>query len=169
MRLVDSPPLPFDIGGLFVMIPTFYVVGGPAALLTRKSQRLGDLAADTVVIRIPRVGQPNLDQLGADKYNSLRAHPHLCARLRQRVSPTEASTALQAIIRRDEFDAIDRVQLFSDLAEHFKSKVEFPGEAIEGIADEQYVRNVVDVIYRTDVPGKKPPIYREESAKAAAS
>jgi uncharacterized RDD family membrane protein YckC len=155
MRIIDSPPLPFDIGGMFVMIPTFYIVGGMATLLTKKSQRLGDLAANTVVIRIPRVGEPNLDQLGADKYNSLRGYPHLCARLRQRVSPTEASTALQAIIRRDEFEAVARVQLFSDLAEHFKSKVEFPNEAIEGIADEQYVRNVVDVIYRADPTGKR--------------
>ena len=169
MRLIDSPPLPFDIGGLFIMIPTFYVVGGPATLLTRKSQRLGDLAANTVVIRIPRVGEPNLDQLGADKYNSLRAYPHLCARLRQRVSPTEASTGLQAIIRRDEFDAIARVRLFNDLAEHFKSKVEFPSEAIEGIADEQYVRNVVDVIYRADVPSKRAIPPRQEPAKTFAS
>ncbi len=162
VRIVDSPPLPFDFGGSFGMIPTFYVVGGLAALLTKKSQRLGDLAANTVVIRIPRVREPNLDQLGADKYNSLRAHPHLCARLRQRVSPAEASTALQAIIRRDEIDPIARVQLFSELAAHFKSKVEFPPETIEGIADEQYVRNVVDVIYRTEAKrqhtGGLPPV-----------
>ncbi len=168
VRIIDSPPLPFDFNGVFVMVPTFYVVGGLVALFTKKSQRLGDLAANTVVIRIPRVREPNFDQLGADKYNSLRAHPHLCARLRQRVSPTEASMALQAIIRRDEFDPVARVQLFSDLGAHFKSKVEFPPEALEGIADEQHVRNVVDVIYRTEAkraPGV-PPVFgsRQDAA-----
>jgi len=132
------------------LLPGMYVVGGLATFLTRRAQRLGDLAANTVVIRIPKIVEPNLEQLGADKYNSLRGYPHLCARLRQRVSPAEASTALQAIIRRDEFDAAARVQLFEDLAEHFKSKVEFPAEAIEGIADEQFVRNVADVLYRTE-------------------
>ena len=132
------------------LLPAMYVVGGLASLLSRKAQRLGDLAANTVVIRIPRITEPNLEQLGADKYNSLRAHPHLCARLRQRVAPAEASTALQAITRRDEFEAAARVQLFEDLAEHFKSKVAFPAEAIEGIADEQFVRNVADVLYRTE-------------------
>jgi hypothetical protein len=45
--------------------------------------------------------------------------------------------------------------LFADLAEHFKCKVEFPPDAIEGIADEQYVRNVVDVLYRTEMKGKR--------------
>jgi uncharacterized RDD family membrane protein YckC len=146
LRFVDSPPFPFAIGDLSLMLPTFYIIGGPIAFFTRKAQRLGDLAANTVVIRIPRIVEPNLDQLGADKYNSLRACPHLCARLRQRVSPAEASVALQAIIRRDEFDPVARVQLFGELAEHFKSKVEFPVDAV----DEQYVRNVVDVLYRAD-------------------
>ena len=147
------------------LLPGMYVVGGVAALLSRKAQRLGDLAANTVVIRIPKIVEPNLEQLGADKYNSLRAHPHLCARLRQRVSPAEASTSLQAIVRRDEFDAAARVQLFEDLAEHFKRKVEFPAEAIEGIADEQFVRNVADVLYRTEAKRQRAaPVKDSQSA-----
>ena len=150
LRVIDSPVFPLDIGGMTVPLPTFYLIGGPISVLTRKAQRLGDLAANTVVVRIPRIIEPNLEQLGADKFNSLRAHPHLCARLRQRVSPAEAGTALQAIIRRDEFEAVARVQLFGELADHFKSKVEFPSEAVDGIADEQFVRNVADVLYRTD-------------------
>ena len=158
LRVVDAQGLRLQFSQVAIrnllrivdLLPGMYVVGGLATFFTRKAQRLGDLAANTVVIRLPQIFQPNLEQLGADKYNSLRAHPHLCARLRQRVTPAEASTALQAIIRRDEFDAVARVQLFVDLAEHFKNKVEFPAEAVEGIADEQYVRNVVDVLYRTD-------------------
>ncbi len=158
LRVVDAHGLRLQFSQVAIrnllrvidLLPAMYLVGGMATLLSRKAQRLGDLAANTVVIRIPKILEPNLDQLGADKYNSLRAHPHLCARLRQRVSPTEASTALQAIIRRDEFEPIARVQLFGELAAHFKNKVEFPADAVEGIADEQYVRNVVDVLYRAE-------------------
>jgi hypothetical protein len=120
-----------------------------AALLSPKAQRLGDLAANTVVIRLPRFSHPDLDKLLPDKFNSLRQHPHLAARLRQRVTPAEAGIALQAIVRREEFEPGARVQLFADLARHLKAKVEFPSEATEGIADEQYVRNVVDILYRT--------------------
>lgn len=158
LRVVDAEGMRLQFSQIAIrnllrivdLLPGLYLVGGVATMLTRKAQRLGDIAANTVVIRIPKINEPNLEQLGADKYNSLRAHPHLCARLRQRVSPMEASTALQAILRRDEFEAVARVQLFSDLADHFKRKVGFPTEAIEGIADEQYVRNVVDVLYRMD-------------------
>ncbi|MGD0252858.1 MAG: RDD family protein [Verrucomicrobiota bacterium] len=142
-------------------LPAFYFVGGVACWLNSKCQRLGDLAANTVVIRSPRVAEPDLDQLLAGKYNSLRQYPHLAARLRQRVSAAEADVALQALLRREEFDPVARVELFGDLAAHFRTKVEFPAEATDGVADEQYLRNVVDVLYRTR--GEK----RTEKAAAA--
>lgn len=137
-------------------LPAFYFVGGLTCWLNSKCQRLGDIAANTVVIRSPRVAQPDLDQLLASKYNSLRQYPHLAARLRQRVSPAEADVALQALLRREGFEPTARVKLFADLAAHFRTKVEFPAEATDGIADEQYLRNVVDVLYRTaSVQGSK--------------
>lgn len=135
-------------------LPAFYFVGGLTCWLNSKCQRLGDIAANTIVIRSPRVSEPDLDQLLAGKFNSLRQFPHLVARLRQNVSPAEADLALQALMRREEFDPVARVELFGDLAAHFLAKVEFPPEAMDGVADEQYLRNVVDVIYRarTETP-----------------
>ncbi|HEU5123030.1 MAG TPA: RDD family protein [Verrucomicrobiae bacterium] len=130
------------------MLPAFYFVGGAACWLSRKCQRLGDVAANTIVIRMPLIAEPDLDQLLTGKFNSLRQHPHLAARLRQRISPGEAAAALQSLIRRDEFEPVARVELFEQLAAHFRAKVEFPAEALDGVADEQYIRNVVDVIYR---------------------
>jgi len=134
------------------MLPVLYLVGGVASLVSRKAQRLGDLAANTVVIRQPKTKEPDLDQLLAGKYNSLRGLPHLEARLRQRVAPSEATLALQAVLRREEFEPAARVALFEEIARHFRLKVEFPPEATEGIPDEQYVRNVVDVLFRPDRP-----------------
>jgi uncharacterized RDD family membrane protein YckC len=130
-------------------LPAFYFVGGLTCWLNSKCQRLGDIAANTVVIRSPRLSEPDLDQLLAGKFNSLRQFPHLAARLRQNIAPIEADIALQSLLRRDEFDPVARVELFGELAAHFRSKVEFPAEASDGVADEQYLRNVVDVIYRT--------------------
>ena len=178
LRVVDAHGLRLQFSQVAIrnllrivdLLPGLYVVGGAATLLTRKAQRLGDVAANTVVIRIPRIVEPNLETLQSDKYNSLRAHPHLCARLRQRVTPAEAATALQAIVRRDEMEAAARVQLFGELAAHFKTKVDFPAEAMGGIADEQYVRNVVDVLYRTETKraaGLKPAEARPTTGELA--
>ncbi len=130
-------------------LPVFYMVGGLSCLISRHARRLGDIAANTIVVRHPKVSEPDLDQLLEEiKFNSFREYPHLEARLRQRVSPDEAGLALRALMRRDELDPLARVELFRELAEHFKEIVAFPLEAVEGISDEQYIRNVVEALFR---------------------
>jgi uncharacterized RDD family membrane protein YckC len=129
-------------------LPLAYLVGGTACLVTRHCQRLGDLVAGTIVTRRLTHSEPDWDQLGGGKFNSLRDYPHLGARLRQRVTPAEAGLALQALLRREEMLPQARIELFEELAAHFKALVAFPVEAVEGIAAEQYVRNVVDLIFR---------------------
>jgi uncharacterized RDD family membrane protein YckC len=156
LRVVDAEGLKLQPAQIIVRnllravdsLPAFYILGGAATVLTKRSQRLGDLAANTIVIREPRLALPDVDQLLSGKFNSLRQHPHLEARLRQLVSAAEATLALQALVRRDELEPAARVEVFGQLANHIRSLVEFPPEAIEGIADEQYVRNVVDILFR---------------------
>lgn len=133
-------------------LPALYLLGGIVCLSNRLAQRLGDIAANTVVIRIPTFTPPDFEQLLEGKYNSLRDYPHLAARLRQQTSPQEANLALQAILRRDQLTPAARLQLFERLATHFRSLVDFPPEALEGLSDEQYVRNVFDVLFR--LPGR---------------
>jgi len=160
LRVVDAQGLKLHFSQVAVrnllravdMLPGPYLVGGVACVLSRRAQRLGDFAANTVVIRHPTLAHPDLDQLLAGKYNSLRAYPHLEARLRQQVSPAEAALALQAIVRRDALEPQARVELFAQIAGYFQTKVRFPPEAVDGLTDEQYVRNAVDVIYRPRTP-----------------
>jgi len=134
-------------------LPAFYMVGGLSCLITRRAQRLGDFAANTIVVWNPRVSEPDFDQILPDKYNSFRDYPHLEARLRQRTSPQQAGVALQALLRRDELDPQARIELFKIISSLFKKVVAFPQEATDGISDEQYIRNVVDALYRSQSPG----------------
>lgn len=157
MRLQPSQVVVRNLLRAVDFLPAFYVVGGLACLLNRHTQRLGDIAANTVVIRIPRLETPDVEQLMAGKFNSLRQYPHLEARLRQRVAPAEADLALRALMRRDDFEPAERVQLFRELAAHFRQRVVFPTEAGEGITDEQYVRNVVDSLYRRRIGAEPKP------------
>lgn len=129
-------------------LPLLYLVGGIACLVTRHVQRLGDLAANTVVIRITRQALPDVQQVAPGRFNSLRVHPHLAARLRQRVSPGEAMAALQALLRRDRLEPTARVRLYADFADHFRALVPYPPEVTEGLTDEAYLRAVVDVLFR---------------------
>lgn len=145
LRFVDSLPLA-------------YFVGGVSCWLTRCNQRLGDIAANTIVVHIPRLSDPDVDQLLPDKFNSLRAYPHLAARLRQLVDPDEAALALQALLRCDDFEPRERAALFAELAGCFRAKVRFPDEALDGISDERHVRNVVDVVFRTRTGSRVPEL-----------
>ncbi len=134
-------------------LPLVYLLGGCACLISRYAQRLGDLAANTVVIKEMPAVQPDLALLLEDnRYNSLRAYPHLVARLRQRVSPAEAGLALQALLRRKELAPEARVSLFHDIEILLKAKIVFPHDATQGVSAEQYVRNVVDVLFRSQRP-----------------
>ncbi len=91
--------------------------------------------------------EPDFTQLPSENFNSLRQYPHLVARLPQRVSPQETGIALRALLRRDSIDPGARVELFERLAAHFHAVVEFPGKATEGIAAEEYLRNMGGVLF----------------------
>ena len=156
LRVMDVQALRLEFGQVVVrnllrfvdILPGLYLLGGTACVLSRRFQRLGDLAANTIVVRAPKVAQPNLEQLLGGKFNSLLEYRHLAARLRQRTSPQAAAVALEALIRRDELEPQARLRVFAALSEHFRRAVEFPPEAVEQLSDEQYVRNVVEILYR---------------------
>ena len=149
LRLQPSQVILRNLLRVVDALPILYAVGGIAMLTTRQQQRLGDLAAGTVVVRIPKVQEPDIDQLVAGRFNSFRAYPHLAARLRQRVSAADASLVVQALMRREEFDPAERVRLFGELAAYFRQLLTFPEEATSGLADEQYLRNVIDLLFRS--------------------
>ena len=118
----------------------------PAGSLSRQHPR-----------RPPAPGWPNPTSSNprAGRFNSLRLHPHLEARLRQDPESAGASLALQALLRRDDFDPSARLELFADLARHFRAKVTFRAETTDGISDEQYVRNVVDILFRSRAENRR--------------
>ncbi|MBZ5626867.1 MAG: RDD family protein [Acidobacteriia bacterium] len=127
-------------------MPLFYLVGGIASLVSRYGQRLGDLAANTVVAHERNRREPDLEQIAPARYNSLLAPPQLAARLRSLASPEAVGIAIRAIAQRDGYQPSARVDLFRELAGYFRSLAQFPEEAVEGLTDEQYVRSALRVI-----------------------
>lgn len=128
-------------------LPFAYLVGGVAAFFNHHAQRLGDLAAGTVVIRTKQVGAES-QEVDNGKFNSFRAHPAMEARLRQRTTPEEAALLARMLARRDSLDPSARVDLYAELARRFRAKVRFPEELTRGLTDEQYLRNSADSLTR---------------------
>jgi uncharacterized RDD family membrane protein YckC len=134
LRFVDSLPL-------------LYLIGGATAMLNARYQRLGDMAANTVVAREPVWEEPDIEELAPAKYNSLAAYPNLAARLRSRVEPEAVGLALTALGQSTGFEASARLKVFRELAQYFRGLVAFPEEALDGLTDEQYVRSVLRVVF----------------------
>ncbi len=130
-------------------LPGLYLVGGIACLISARAQRLGDLAANTIVVWTPPIRKPALENILAGKYNSLRDYPHLIARLRQHTTPAATDIALRALFRKDILEPSARLELFQEIAAYFKSVVQFPPETTNGLSDERYVRNVIDLLLQT--------------------
>ncbi len=155
LRVMDERGLPLRFSQIVIrnllraidVLPVAYLVGGVAALMGRKSQRLGDFAAATIVVHEAPPVRVDLGGIVLAKYNSLRGQQHVAARLRAQISPALAYAALQALWRREELEDAARVTLFAELARHFRSLTTLPAEVDEGISDEQFVRNVVEVVF----------------------
>jgi len=130
-------------------LPAFYLAGGLFGLVSERYQRLGDLAAQTIVVRQIQSGEPDLSKILPDKYNSFREHPLVVARLRSRISPDQSALVLRVLLRRDSLDADARNDIYEQLVSELKKVAEFPQEAVDGISDERYLRNLVDVLYRS--------------------
>jgi uncharacterized RDD family membrane protein YckC len=156
LRVVDASGLKLQLSQIIIrnllrpvdLLPVCYLLGGTVLFFSRAGQRLGDLAANTVVISIPETRLVDMQQMQESKYNSFREYPHLEARLRQRVNPAEAAMALDAVLRRDEIVPEARIRIFQQIAAHLRTLVPFEEKIDEIITDEQFVRNAIASIYR---------------------
>jgi uncharacterized RDD family membrane protein YckC len=157
LRVMDARGLKLHVSQIVIRnvlrvvdtLPALYMVGGIACAVNRYSQRLGDIAANTVVVRRQPLAIPDATALLGERYNSLFNYPSLAARLRHRVKPELVEIALEALSRRDTLDPAARVRVFDELAARFRALAQFPEEATLQITSEQYVRNSIDVILKS--------------------
>jgi uncharacterized RDD family membrane protein YckC len=135
-------------------LPLFYLVGGAVMIANKRMQRLGDLAAGTIVVRTREGALPQLPPAGGPRTNSMKAYRTLAARLRQKADPAASRIALEALKRRDALDPPARLKVFAEMAAGFRAQVEFPEEATRHLTDEQYLWNVVEILF--EGAGHKP-------------
>jgi uncharacterized RDD family membrane protein YckC len=156
LRVMDARGLKLHVSQIVIRnvlravdtLPLLYMVGGIACAVNRYSQRLGDIAANTVVVRRRPIAIPDAGVILSGRFNSMLAYPHLTARLRHRARPAAVEIALDALHRRDTLDADARLQVFDALAAHFRGLVEFPDDATQQLTAEQYVRNCIEIILK---------------------
>ena len=95
LRVMDARGLRLDLRQVVIRnllravdgLPALYLVGGTACFFTARAQRLGDLAADTVVVRAERPAAPDL---GANRRRQVQ-HAAGSSRPGRAVAPARAA------------------------------------------------------------------------------
>ncbi len=157
LRVIDARGLPVSLYQSLVrnitrvldFAPLFYGIAAIATLSSPTRRRLGDIIADTLVIRDT---QPlaYTGQLAAERrHNSLRT-PRVQRLIRHRISLEEREFLLTVCIRADRMTAAARYDLMEEVAAVYREKLDLEEEQISG---ENLVRDLTAVLFAQQ-PGK---------------
>lgn len=153
LRVVDARGLPVSLHQSLVrnivrvvdFLPLFYGFGALTALNTKTRSRLGDVIADTLVIR---EAQPLAwsNRLAAQRrYNTLRT-PRMMRLARQRITLEERELLLTLCLRAERLLPDARYDLFEEVAAVYRRKLGLEEEAMSG---ENLVRDLTAVLFET--------------------
>jgi uncharacterized RDD family membrane protein YckC len=151
LRVIDARGLPVSLYQSLVrnitraldFAPAFYGIGGLATMLTTSRRRLGDIIADTLVIRD---AQPLTYQgkLAAERrHNTLRT-PRVLRLVRHKVTLEEREFLLTLCLRADRMSPAARYDLMEDVAAVYRAELGLEADSISG---ENFVRDLTAVLF----------------------
>ncbi len=103
VRMVDS-------------FPMFYLVGAAASLFHREGLRLGDVAAGTVVVKVPSSLAPAANLAPADRVEAMERDFAVAERVRRRLKTPERDLLGALALRRDRMEETARHAIFEAAA-----------------------------------------------------
>lgn len=157
LRVVDARGLPVSLYQSLVrnivrvldFSPAFYGIGGIAALTTSSRRRLGDVVADTLVIRDAQPLAYQGQLASPRRHNSLRT-PRVLRLLRHRVSLEEREFLLTLCMRADRMTPEARYDLMEEVADVYRERLGLEAESISG---ENFVRDLTAVLFQSRSEG----------------
>ena len=126
-------------------LPVAYGVGMIVAFFDPYRRRLGDIAADTIVVRDGRATLPAFSASIRARANSFQSDPVIRQRILARVNRDERDLVWDLMLGRDELDPTVRDELFAQAAEHFRNRYSLR-EDLDYLSDEQTVLNIALVL-----------------------
>jgi hypothetical protein len=125
------------------LLPLVYGVGFVVAACNRDHRRLGDLAANTLVVHVERRAKPirALQEVASDEDTARNVL------FRQRLSQfdrRQKQALLDLCLRRDQLRVEDRARLFREVAEFFKTRLELAPAQYQ--SEEKFILEVAGVL-----------------------
>lgn len=125
------------------LLPAFFGTGALSVLTHPLGQRLGDVAAGTIVVVERRSSFPTELVAPAERYNSFLADPAVTYAAR-RVTAPERDAMVALALRRETLSLELRHKLFADLARHLETRIGLHKPAF--FSDEKYVLHVASAV-----------------------
>lgn len=161
LRVVDGRGLPLTVAQSFVRnvvrvldsAPAFYGVGALSSLLDGNGRRLGDIAADTLVVAEGRAEELPAATPLSPEFNSLRT-PRVLRMLRRRLTLQERELLAALVRRAPELDETARFDLMEEAGAWFRRRLELGELPLSG---EQVVRGLTAAL--------APPLTRKKRGR----
>ena len=163
LRVVDARGLPVSLYQSLVrnivrvldFAPAFYGIGAIVTLATPTRRRLGDLVADTIVIRDARV-LAYRGQLAAERRQNALRTPRVLRLIRHRISLDDREFLLTLCLRANRMSPTARYDLMEEVANVYREKLGIEEEQMSG---ENLVRDLTAVLFQPErgAAGFNPP------------
>lgn len=151
VRVVDGRGLPLSLEQSFVRnvvrvldaLPIGYALGAIVCQLDPHRRRLGDIAADTLVVREGHGQVYERRSTGSRAFNSLRT-PRLLRLVRHRVGLEEREFLATLCMRADGMEDEARFDLMEEVGRHYKGRLGIDDPHLSG---ENLVRGLAGVLF----------------------
>ena len=135
-----------------VLDTLLFLVGAFVAFGDPLRRRLGDLVADTIVVRDTRRKIPEALIRAQARANSFQDDPAIRTRILNRVTREERDLILDLMSRRDQLETLSREAVFKQTARYLRERYSLPSD-MEHLSDEQTVLGIALVILSTKFTG----------------
>jgi uncharacterized RDD family membrane protein YckC len=151
IRVIDARGLPVSLHQSLVrnitrvldFIPLFYGVGAIAVMASPSRRRIGDILADTLVVRDAQPLAYRGTLAAERRHNSLRT-PRVLRLARHRISLEEREFLVTLCLRADRMTAEARYDLMEEVAREYRKKLGIEEEQMSG---ENLVRDLTAVLF----------------------
>ena len=150
IRVVDGNGLPLNLQQSFVrnaaraldLAPVAYGLGALVARLDLRHRRLGDLLADTIVIRDVREEVYDRREARSRAFNSLKT-PRVLQAIRRRLGLAEREFLVRLVERADALDPQVRFELMQEVGAHYRAVLGLDDPHLSG---ENLVRGLAAIV-----------------------
>lgn len=151
LRVVDSRGLPVTAAQSLVRnavraldsLPLLYAVGGLAALIDLNGRRLGDLAADTLVVEEGTAPEVREGTLPERTFNSLRT-PRVLRLIRHRIGLEERELLLEISLRAGQLQPERRYAIMEEVGGYYRRLLDIDDPRLTG---ESLVRDLTSILF----------------------